>query len=63
MIIVGPTGLLTKEKMNFERVEEILGNNAPRLKGFIENNKRAGIKFAYASMLECNFFSIFFDYF
>jgi hypothetical protein len=38
--------------LNFEKVEEILGNNAPRIQGFVDFSERAGIKFAFASMTE-----------
>ncbi|KAL9650837.1 hypothetical protein ABK040_001887 [Willaertia magna] len=49
---IGRRGPITRERVNFEKVEEILGNNAPQIRGFCELRDRAGIKFAYASMLE-----------
>ena len=30
VVKLGPRDIIAKEQMNFERVEEILGNNAPR---------------------------------
>lgn len=40
---------IIRERLNFERVEEILGNNAPALLCFAEADTRGGIKFAFAS--------------
>ena len=52
---IGRRGPITRERVNFEKVEEILGNNAPQIRGFTELKDRAGIKFAYASMFEDDF--------
>nr|CAG4715317.1 unnamed protein product [Naegleria fowleri] len=52
---IGRRGPITRERVNFEKVEEILGNNAPQIRGFCELKDRAGIKFAYASMIEDDF--------
>ena len=52
---IGRRGPITRERVNFEKVEEILGNNAPQIRGFCELKDRAGIKFAYASMMEDDF--------
>jgi hypothetical protein len=41
---VGKRKPIVRERVNFERVEDILGNNAPRLIGFSEYADRAGIK-------------------
>ena len=35
---------IVKERVNFEKVEDIMGNNAPRLIGSSEYGDRAGIK-------------------
>lgn len=38
------------ERVAFERVEEILGNYAPSVRGFVDLNGRAGIKYSFAGM-------------
>lgn len=47
---LGPRGLIAKERSSFERVESILGNNAPSVRGFVDLGERAGLKYAFASM-------------
>ena len=47
---LGPNKLIGAERVAFERVEEILGNNAPSVRAFAELNGRAGIKYSYAAM-------------
>jgi protein-tyrosine phosphatase/nicotinamidase-related amidase len=47
---VGPRWLIGKERACFERVEPILGNYAPSVKGFVDFGDRAGIKYSYAAM-------------
>lgn len=47
---LGPRGLIGAERVAFERVEAILGNNAPSVRGFVDLGERAGIKYAYAAM-------------
>jgi hypothetical protein len=49
---IGKRKKIVQERTNFERVEYILGNNAPRLIGVVEYEDRAGIKLSYASMLD-----------
>eukprot|EP01114_Cavostelium_apophysatum_P020086 TRINITY_DN6634_c0_g1_i4.p1 TRINITY_DN6634_c0_g1~~TRINITY_DN6634_c0_g1_i4.p1 ORF type:complete len:814 (-),score=150.15 TRINITY_DN6634_c0_g1_i4:79-2520(-) len=52
VVKLGPLKMIAKEMVNFERVEEVLGNNAPRVKAFVDLHDRAAIRFAYASMSE-----------
>lgn len=47
---LGPRDLIAKERVAFERVESILGNDAPSIRGFADFGERAGIKYAYAAM-------------
>jgi nicotinamidase-related amidase len=47
---LGPRNLIGAERAAFERVEEILGNNAPSVRGFVDFGDRAGIKYAFAAM-------------
>jgi protein-tyrosine phosphatase/nicotinamidase-related amidase len=47
---LGPRQLVGAERVAFERVEAVLGNNAPSVKGFVDFGARAGIKYAFASM-------------
>ncbi len=50
VVKLGPNKLIGAERVAFERVEEILGNNAPSVRGFAEIGSRAGIKYSFASM-------------
>lgn len=52
IVKLGNPWKIGKERKNFERVEEILGNNAPQIRAYVELTSRAGIKFAYASMVQ-----------
>jgi protein-tyrosine phosphatase/nicotinamidase-related amidase len=47
---LGPRELIASERVAFERVESILGNDAPSIRGFADFGERAGIKYAYAAM-------------
>ena len=47
---LGPRDLIARERVAFERVEAVLGNDAPSLRGFADLSERAGLKFAFASM-------------
>lgn len=47
---LGPRKLIATERVAFERVEEVLGNSAPSVRGFVELGERAGIKYSYAAM-------------
>lgn len=46
----GPRKLVAEERAAFERVENILGNSAPGVRGFVDFGERAGIRYAFASM-------------
>lgn len=46
----GPRKLAAFERAAFERVENILGNSAPGVRGFVDFGERAGIRYAFASM-------------
>jgi protein-tyrosine phosphatase/nicotinamidase-related amidase len=50
VVKLGPRGLIGKERASFERVEEVLGNSAPAVRGFVDMRERAGIKYGFASM-------------
>lgn len=50
VVKLGPGRMIARERVAFERVEEILGNNAPAVRGFVELGDRAGIKYSYAAM-------------
>ncbi len=47
---LGPRATVAAERVAFERVEGILGNHAPSVRGFADLGERAGIKYAYAAM-------------
>jgi len=47
---LGPRHMIGAERASFEKVEAVLGNHAPSVKGFVDFGERAGIKYAFASM-------------
>ncbi len=47
---LGPRAMIGKERAAFERVEAILGNDAPSVRAFVDLGDRAGLKYAYAAM-------------
>jgi len=47
---LGPRALIAAERVAFERVEAVLGNDAPTLRGFADGVERSALKFAFASM-------------
>lgn len=47
---LGPRNLIGDERVSFERVENILGNNAPSIRDFVDYSDRAGLKYSYAAM-------------
>ncbi|MFC1849807.1 isochorismatase family protein [candidate division CSSED10-310 bacterium] len=51
---IGSRELIAKERMAFERIENVLGNNAPSIVDFVEIGDRGAIKYRYASMLDEN---------
>jgi protein-tyrosine phosphatase/nicotinamidase-related amidase len=52
VIKIGQRNLISKERASFERIQEILGNNAPAIVDFAEDNERGAIKYRYAAMLD-----------
>jgi protein-tyrosine phosphatase/nicotinamidase-related amidase/aminoglycoside phosphotransferase (APT) family kinase protein len=50
VVKLGPNGTIAQERVAFEQVEDVLGNNAPRVRGFADLGDRAGLKYAYAAM-------------
>ncbi len=47
---LGERALIASERVAFERVESILGNDAPSVLGFADFGERAGLKYAFAAM-------------
>jgi protein-tyrosine phosphatase/nicotinamidase-related amidase len=52
VVKIGPRDLISKERTCFERIQEVMGNNAPSIVDFAEIEDRGSIKYRYASMLE-----------
>ncbi|MDE3086835.1 MAG: isochorismatase family protein, partial [Acidobacteriota bacterium] len=50
VVKVGPNRTIAQERVSFERVEAVLGNNAPRIQGYVDLGDRAGVKYSYAAM-------------
>lgn len=50
VVKIGWHHLIGKERMAFEQIESVLGNNAPRIVDFVELGERAALKYRYASM-------------
>ena len=50
VVKIGPRDLIAEERNSFERIQEVLGNNAPSVVDFVELEDRGGIKYRYASM-------------
>lgn len=50
VVKLGPQALIGRERVAFERVEPILGNNAPAVRGFVDFGAHAGIKYSFAAM-------------
>ena len=50
VVKLGPNRIIAQERVAFEQVEEVLGNNAPSVRGFVDLGDRAGLKYAYAAM-------------
>jgi len=47
---IGEQEEMGQERMSFEKVEQVLGNSAPRITDFVDYNDKGGIKYRYASM-------------
>lgn len=52
VIKIGPREPISKERISFEKIEEVLGNTSPNIVDFVELDGRGGIKYRYASMLD-----------
>jgi protein-tyrosine phosphatase/nicotinamidase-related amidase len=50
VIKIGPQDKMGRERTSFERIQNVLGNNAPQLSDFADYNERGAIKYRYASM-------------
>jgi protein-tyrosine phosphatase/nicotinamidase-related amidase/aminoglycoside phosphotransferase (APT) family kinase protein len=50
VVKLGPNRTIAQERVAFEQVEDVLGNNAPSVRGFVDLGDRAGLKYAYAAM-------------
>ena len=49
---LGKRDKIAQERMSFEEIQEVLGNNAPAIVDFVEVGDRGGIKYRYAAMKE-----------
>ncbi|GBF50227.1 cyclin-dependent kinase inhibitor 3 [Leptospira ryugenii] len=54
VVKIGDRDLIAKERTSFERIQEVLGNNAPAIVDFCELEDRGAIKYRYAAMLDGN---------
>ncbi|MDX1959549.1 MAG: isochorismatase family protein [Leptospiraceae bacterium] len=54
VVKIGAREPIARERNSFERIQEVLGNNAPSIVDFAEFGERGAIKYRYASMLEGN---------
>jgi protein-tyrosine phosphatase len=52
VVKIGDRDLIARERSAFERIQEVLGNNAPNIVDFAEIENRGGIKYRYAAMLD-----------
>ena len=50
VIKIGPQGPIGQERTAFERIEGVLGNNAPRITQFADLEERGALKYRYAAM-------------
>src|SRR5919201_1177435 len=50
VVKLGPNRSIAQERVAFEQVEDVLGNNGPRVRGFVDLADRAGLKYSYAAM-------------
>jgi protein-tyrosine phosphatase/nicotinamidase-related amidase len=50
VVKIGSQELMGKERVAFERIQHVLGNNAPQVSEFADYQDRGGIKYRYASM-------------
>jgi protein-tyrosine phosphatase len=50
VIKIGEQGEIGKERTAFERIESVMGNNAPQIAEFADYGGRGGLKYRYAAM-------------
>jgi protein-tyrosine phosphatase/nicotinamidase-related amidase len=50
VIKIGPRELMGRERTSFERIQDVMGNNAPQISDFVDLDERGAIKYRYASM-------------
>ena len=50
VVKLGPNRTIAQERVAFEQIEDVLGNNAPRVRDFVDLADRAGLKYSYAAM-------------
>ncbi|MEM7181494.1 MAG: isochorismatase family protein [Spirochaetota bacterium] len=54
VIKIGQREMIAKERTSFERIQHVLGNNAPSIVDFVELEDRGAIKYRYAAMFDNN---------
>lgn len=50
VIKIGARDKMGRERTSFERIQNVMGNNAPQISDFADFNERGAIKYRYASM-------------
>ncbi len=50
VVKIGEQGSIGQERAAFERIEGVLGNNAPRITDFADYDERGALKYRYAAM-------------
>ncbi|MFC1743169.1 dual specificity protein phosphatase family protein [Candidatus Riflebacteria bacterium] len=50
VVKIGPQGPIGQERTSFEKIEGVLGNNAPRITDFADTGGRGALKYRYAAM-------------
>lgn len=50
VVKIGAQDLIGRERSSFERIQDVMGNNAPQISDFADFGDRGAIKYRYASM-------------
>ena len=50
VIKIGPRATMARERTSFERIQNVMGNNAPQISDYADFEERGAIKYRYASM-------------
>lgn len=50
VVKIGERAAIARERTSFERIEQVLGNHAPRITDFADFGERGIVKYSYASM-------------